>query len=779
MSGLLWLTTFGNMFDLFCAAFTDDRSVLRISSASRSEGSEEENDRRPTSVSSESELSHSPQTQGWILVKNESGKTTEAVEVELEQVTLRAHRSSALSRCVEALALVIRDVAHVTPHNCRAAVRAVRLLARATLHSGKTSKLRDNRKSKGRGRSDSSDEEDSLDSYHMVSIQLLDLMHTLHSRTAQIFKWWRDEADQEQNAEEYDLWEVAWKPLLQGIAEFCTDRRKQVSNSAIAYLQRALLAPALTSLRGAGWEACFSCVLLPLLAHPPRRHETAARANTLMCKVFLQHLSALVARASFAALWARVVRVQRALLAASAEPLREGALESLKNMLLVMHSVKIFSNGDGYNDLWYLTWDIIGEFLPNLKQELFPDVNDNTKPGQNLPSHMQPSIPHSLPTLIPVAPNSMPNVPSYNTSPTNTNIGQHPQNMTQLPPNMAQYPANMAQPYPLPANTLQSSPTHMQRQTPNILVGSMASSPVNLPMTPPGGPTLVAPVPLPGTIQQILPPTNVQNATQNVYTLQQNVPIQQPNVPQQQQIASNVQESVQTTQQYAPAVQQNIQSLQQNMPPVQQNMPPVQQNILPLQQNIPPVQQNVPTLQQNIPPVQQNIPPVQQNVPTLQQNIPPVQQNIPPVQQSGVARVMSPTLGPPVSGMVAIRNPLYDQSGLTSSVLLQPLNEMVSTPIGISLQPTQQTNEPTPDEQTESVQQSEIFAEYLTNPYNDVPNDERKSFSANVTPMHSSNKAQFGSTDNVNASGMFNFSSYFSTGMGSGVFDTLMSTQEG
>lgn len=30
------------------------------------------------------------------------------------------------------------------------------------------------------------------------------------------------------DAEEYDLWEVAWMPLLQGIAEFCTDRRKQV-----------------------------------------------------------------------------------------------------------------------------------------------------------------------------------------------------------------------------------------------------------------------------------------------------------------------------------------------------------------------------------------------------------------------------------------------------------------------------------------------------------------------------------------------------------------------
>ncbi|CAH4030230.1 unnamed protein product [Pieris brassicae] len=603
--------------------------VSQFASSSRSDGSEEEIERRPTSGSSDSELSHSPQTQGWILVKNEAGKTTEAVEVELEQVTLRAHRSSALARCAEALALVIRDVAHVTPHNCRAAVKAVRLLARATLHSGKSSKSRSGRKS-GRGR-DSSDEDDSLDSYHMVSIQLLDLMHTLHSRTAQIFKWWRDEADQGQGAEEYDLWEVAWKPLLQGIAEFCTDKRKQVSNSAIAYLQRALLAPALSSLGGVGWEACFSYVLLPLLTQPPPRHETAARADTLMCKVFLQHLQALSGRATFASLWTKIVRVQQSLLQASAEPLREGALESLKNMLLVMHSVKIFSNGEGYNDLWYLTWDMIGEFLPSLKQELFPDVNDNTKPTQNLPSHMQPSIPHSLPTLIPVGSNSMSNI--------------------------------------------QSSPTHIQRQTPNILVGP--NSPINLPLTPPVGPTLVTPVPVAGAVP-------VPNDNERVIT------------------------------------------------------------------------------------------------------------------PSG-----------PVGGMVAIRNPLYDQSALTSSVLLQPLNEMVSTPIGISLQsqnqnhpqpatslPTNASIDPIPDPtptskpqtDTSEVQHSEIFAEYLTNPYHDVaiaakeatlyePELGPKSFSANVTPMHS-NKAQFGSTDNVRESGMFNFSSYFSSGIGS-EFDALMSTQEG
>ncbi|XP_064073514.1 Golgi-specific brefeldin A-resistance guanine nucleotide exchange factor 1 [Vanessa tameamea] len=610
--------------------------------SNRSDCSEDESDRQGTSISSESELSNSPQTQGWILVKNESAPIIDTVELEVDQVTLQPHRSSALARCVEALALVIRDVAHVTPHNCRAAVRCVRLLARATLQSSKSKwSTEEGSRGRRRARSDSSDEElDTLDHYHMVSIQLLDLMHTLHSRTAQIFKWWRDESDHGQGAEDYDLWEVAWKPLLQGIAEFCTDRRKQVANSAIAYLQRALLAPALSALGGAGWEACFEHVLLPLLNNPPRRPDAAARADTVMCKVFLQHLPALGARASFGALWARVVRVQRGLLRAPAEPLREAALESLKNMLLVMHSVKIFSNGEGYNDLWYITWDIIREFLPDLKDELFPEANDNTKPTQSVPSHMQPSLP-LIPTIVPVAPISPP-----------------------LPDTARPPPA--AAPHP-------SVPIQIQRsaaQSPNILVGSGQSPP------------------------------------QSTFSSQ------------------------------------------------------------------------------------------------------------------------------PVGGMVPIRNPLYDQTGLTSSVLLHPLNEMISTPIGISIQsqppilcprpadnPTGENspNNETVDSNTEpkDAQQSELYAEYLTNPYTEVkelsakeatiydpeenrhliirndqivPSSERllsqKSFSANVTPMHAKNKAQFGSTDNVGQeSSIFNFSNYFGSVNekvgGSEVFDTLMSTQEG
>jgi golgi-specific brefeldin A-resistance guanine nucleotide exchange factor 1 len=56
-------------------------------------------------------------------------------------------------------------------------------------------------------------------------LQLLDLMHTLHIRTAKIYKQW--------SAEHGDLactslWSVGWCPLLQGIARLCCDSRKQV-----------------------------------------------------------------------------------------------------------------------------------------------------------------------------------------------------------------------------------------------------------------------------------------------------------------------------------------------------------------------------------------------------------------------------------------------------------------------------------------------------------------------------------------------------------------------
>lgn len=55
----------------------------------------------------------------------------------------------------------------------------------------------------------------------------------------------------------------------------------------------------------------------------------------------------------------------------------------------------------------------------------------------------------------------------------------------------------------------------------------------------------------------------------------------------------------------------------------------------------------------------------------------PVQPGVKPAGASLTSPVGKPGANViPVSGMVPIRNSLYDQSGLTSSVLLQPLNEV-------------------------------------------------------------------------------------------------------
>lgn len=72
---------------------------------------------------------------------------------------------------------------------------------------------------------DESDSEEYPSGYHQICIQLLDLMHTLHTRTAQIFRWW---AEENGDTNFTSLWSQGWCPLLQGIARLCCDSRKQV-----------------------------------------------------------------------------------------------------------------------------------------------------------------------------------------------------------------------------------------------------------------------------------------------------------------------------------------------------------------------------------------------------------------------------------------------------------------------------------------------------------------------------------------------------------------------
>lgn len=376
---------------------------------------------------------------------------------------LGQHDTKSLIKCVETLSFIVRDAAHVTPDNFELCVRAIRVFVEASLNGGyrnhekkksykyDSSKSRLRKKAGGRdretgsgarrggaraanqrpSRSHSDDEEDEgvPASYHTVSLQvsqdLLDLMHTLHTRAANIYSSWAKEqrhlesGGRKIEADSQTLWTSCWCPLLQGIAWLCCDARRQVRMQALTYLQRALLVHDLQTLDAAEWESCFNKVLFPLLtklldnispADVGGMEETRMRACTLLSKVFLQHLSPLLSLPTFAALWLTILDfMDKYMHAGSSDLLLEAIPESLKNMLLVMDTAGIFHSADsrtGYSDLWEITWERIVCFLPNLKEELFKQtVISDPGPGPaSEPAALRPPSPQTPPAPHPPSP---------------------------------------------------------------------------------------------------------------------------------------------------------------------------------------------------------------------------------------------------------------------------------------------------------------------------------------------------------------------------------------
>lgn len=281
---------------------------------------------------------------------------------------LQSHDSAALVKCCESLNFLVRDMAHVTPFNFDLCVNCVRTFAEAVLQcAGK------------RNRVCNSTEE--APGYQKCPMQLLDLMHTLHTRIAQVFRWWANESNNGTTVDNgVSLWPQAWRPLLQGIARLCCDTRRAVRASAITDLQSTLLAQDLARLSAIEWSQCLEEVLFPLLAQllgpiasndPVGVEETRVRAAMLLSKVFLHHLTPLLTLSGFLPLWLTVLELLRAYMHAdNSEHLFEAIPESLKNMLLVMSSANVLAPS---SNLWAPTWRAIDAFLPNLKTELFPE----------------------------------------------------------------------------------------------------------------------------------------------------------------------------------------------------------------------------------------------------------------------------------------------------------------------------------------------------------------------------------------------------------------------
>lgn len=354
-----------------------------------------------------------PGENNWIIVDkdatddSQSRGATQAVATVVYTCKLMQHSPIALVKCWDSLAFVVRNVAHITPYNFEICVKCIRTFVEASMTFGRARRMSQQKalaagnkrnqtkktKSIEKGeRGETGDDKGAHElpeRYETIAIQLLDLMHTLHTRTAQIFRWWAEEGGSVPQCTA--LWSQGWCPLLQGIARISTDHRRQVRSSAITCLQRALLMHDLQTLTGPEWAGCFKQVLFPLMTfllnetienngtEPGLIEESRTRISTIMSKVFLHHLTPLMTLPGFNELWLEVIQYLEKFMKLGTDMLYEAVLESLKNMLLVMYSVKAFHNPDGttYSVLWELTWNRVGIFLPTLKDELFKDNGES------------------------------------------------------------------------------------------------------------------------------------------------------------------------------------------------------------------------------------------------------------------------------------------------------------------------------------------------------------------------------------------------------------------
>ncbi|XP_072165610.1 Golgi-specific brefeldin A-resistance guanine nucleotide exchange factor 1-like [Diadema setosum] len=489
--------------------YTSDSELYRKRSGSESEGSG-----------------------GWLMVKKSKDGSSKQpfnqfqIAVEMD---ICHHDTKSLTKCCESLAFLVRDAAHVTPANFESCVHAIRMFVEATVNGGKirhehrrhrerkpTKPSKGSTKGKGRDvpktRSvpekmsqmsmdgDDGDDDGPPGGYQALSIQLLDLMHTLHTRAASIFSSWAEEEQREGQQVTIDagasaLWVKCWCPLLQGIARLCCDTRRQVRMQALTYLQRALLVHDLQTLSAVEWESCFNKVLFPLLSlllednhDPVGMEETRMRAATLLCKVFLQHLTPLLSLATFTALWLTILDfMDKYMHSDKSDLLYEAIPESLKNMLLVMDTAGVFQypqpglESSAQSQLWMHTWERIDCFLPGLRNQVFtppeavpvakpkseadvpkPDViprDGAVSPVQNGPSKSPSPGQCKVPMLIKL-PASRSTTPSPSPSPQQA-VSDAPSSQSPSPPT--------ADPAPIPAMPVQQSNIILQPPLPHLV----------------------------------------------------------------------------------------------------------------------------------------------------------------------------------------------------------------------------------------------------------------------------------------------------------------------
>lgn len=236
----------------------------------------------------------------WLLIGKDGGEVPSKNQFNLTiSEALGKHDSKSFVKSCQSLAFILRDAKHVSCENFVRCVHAVRVFGEALVDGGLGKRLVDHppkaneyehrrasaakqgKRSSGKTKKPSPSlktrkggktlktgvSEDEVEIYETInntydamSLQLIELIYTLHSSSSTFFP--ERSADDEKSPELDSclLWVKCWCPLLQGIAQLCCDIRKEVRMSALTYLQRALLVRDLHSLGALEWEACFNKV---------------------------------------------------------------------------------------------------------------------------------------------------------------------------------------------------------------------------------------------------------------------------------------------------------------------------------------------------------------------------------------------------------------------------------------------------------------------------------------------------------------------------------------
>jgi hypothetical protein len=197
----------------------------------------------------------------------------------------------------------------------------------------------------------------------------------------------------EQNTSPERQWFEYWLPILSGLSQQCVHPSIEVRHQALVYLQRLLLSTELHQVLHFKVEnriECFDVVVFPLLEilsttkqlDPIGLGETNLRLANFACKVLLQYAQHLNT-GELTTVWSQVLVYLIRMSKNDMEHVKEGILESVKNVVLVLSADGVLVKE---GDLWKRTWDELHDIFPGLQAEL--TVNGDGKvhvPSQTIP----------------------------------------------------------------------------------------------------------------------------------------------------------------------------------------------------------------------------------------------------------------------------------------------------------------------------------------------------------------------------------------------------------